>query len=66
MRTLATVAVHEWMHRRGYDEREAYAAGTRFASKMGDRAVAQWHETLGREVENEDQLTKLLREMGLR
>jgi uncharacterized protein (DUF2342 family) len=65
---LATVAVHEWTHRRGYDEPEAYAAGARFAEKMGDLDIARWHAAQGRRHTQEQELTfaeMLRRQFGL-
>lgn len=49
----ATVAVHEWTHRRGYGEPEAYAAGARFARAMGEEAIAQSQEVTGERVARE-------------
>ena len=67
-RLLATVAVHEWQHRRGYLEREAYDAGIKFAFNMGESRIASMHETarniaLERES-HEDALEDLLRRLG--
>lgn len=40
----AAVLVHEWWHRRGYGERKAYDAGTRFALAMGQPRIAEMSE----------------------
>ena len=67
---LATVAVHEWKHRRGYDEGPAYDAGVKFAREMGELRIARWHEQLGRdeqETNREDNLIRdMLREWGIK
>lgn len=51
----AAVLVHEWTHRRGYGEPEAYAAGARFARAMGEEKIARSQENTGRRVALEAQ-----------
>lgn len=46
VKSVATTAIHEWTHRRGYDEDKAYPAGVRFAEQMGDRELAEFHRDL--------------------
>lgn len=50
----ADVLVHEFNHREGGDESDAFKAGTAFAQKMGDPSVASFsRETGQREVMEE-------------
>lgn len=49
VKLAAVVLVHEWTHRRGYGEREAYAASAKFARTIGEEAMAKEEERLGRQ-----------------
>lgn len=50
----ATVLVHEWTHRRGYGEPEAYAEGAKFARAMGEERIARSQESTGLRVAREE------------
>jgi hypothetical protein len=68
----ATVLVHEWTHRRGYGEPEAYAAGEKFAFTMSEPEIARSQRETGARVAREQadrermigQLGSLLRGMN--
>jgi hypothetical protein len=55
VKLAATVLVHEWTHRRGYGEPEAYAAGAKFARAMGEERIARSQERTGAKIEQQQE-----------
>ena len=56
VRLAASVLVHEWTHRRGYGEKEAYATAARFARSMGEEEIARAQERTWRRVQYEEMM----------
>jgi len=61
VKLAANVLVHEWQHRKGYGEKEAYDAGTKFALAMGEPGIAANSAKKGREIVGGQKLAKLFR-----